>query len=108
MPQIRIHGIDVEKIRPISTSLVDNLTEIVGCPRDYFVIECIHSCAVKDGDIVPVPPFVEIVWFDRGQEVQDRVAQEITRQIQTTEVDNVDIAFAVFKKYRYYENGEHF
>lgn len=108
MPQIKVRGISVEDLCKISTGLIDNLTEIIKCPRDYFEIECIHSTAIKDGQIAPVYPFIEVAWFDRGQQIQDQVAKEITRQIQSLGINDVDLAFSVFQKERYYENGEHF
>ncbi len=39
MPQIIIKGMDVNSVKGISRSLVDELAEIIGCPRDYFTIE---------------------------------------------------------------------
>lgn len=108
MPQIKIRGVHPEQVCQISTEMVDNLTTIIDCPRDYFTIECIHSTAIRDGAIIPVPPFVEVAWFDRGQEVQDLVAREITTQFQSVGIESLDVAFIRFEKPCYYENGEHF
>ncbi|EQI28056.1 hypothetical protein QOS_2566, partial [Clostridioides difficile Y184] len=47
--------------------------------------------------------------FDRGQEVQDIVARIITDSIRNNlDVESMDLAFTVFEKEKYYENGEHF
>lgn len=108
MPQIKIRGIEPAQICKISREMVDNLTPIIGCPREYFTIECIHSTAIKDGELVPVSPFIEVAWFDRGQEVQDQVALEITRQVQSLGIPSIDVAFLTFERRSYYENGEHF
>ncbi|WP_042277148.1 DUF1904 domain-containing protein [[Clostridium] dakarense] len=109
MPQIKIRGIHENEILKISENMIDNLVEAVKCPRDYFEIECIKSVAIRDGKIAEVYPFVEIAWFDRGQEVQDTVAKIITDSIRNNlSVENMDLAFTVFEKEKYYENGEHF
>jgi len=108
MPQIKIRGIEPEKICTISTKIVDDLEKIVGCPRDYFTIECISSTFIKNGKIVIPNPFVEVVWFDRGQETQDKVAKTITNLILNSGYKNVDVFFTTLEENLYYENGEHF
>ncbi|SHJ77042.1 DUF1904 domain-containing protein [Paramaledivibacter caminithermalis] len=108
MPQIKIRGIGAEKIRSISKELVDELTQIVGCPRDYFTIECIETTSIFDGEVVETYPFIEVVWFDREQDIQDKVAKTLTKYVNQLGVKDLDIAFTLFQKNRYYENGEHF
>lgn len=108
MPQIKIRGVEPEKVCTISTKMVDELEKIVGCPRDYFTIECIPSTFIKNGRIDEGYPFVEVVWFDRGQETQDKVAKTITELIHDSGCKNVDIFFTVLEESLYYENGEHF
>lgn len=108
MPQLKVRGIEPQKICKISKALVDELTEIVGCPRDYFTIECINTTSILDGEIVDTFPFIEVSWFDRGQEVQDNVAQVITKFIHELDIDEIEIAFTLFKENKYYSNGVHF
>lgn len=109
MPQIKIRGIHENDICKISEKMIDNLVEAVKCPRDYFEIECIKSVAIRHGKISDVYPFVEVAWFDRGQEVQDKVANIITKSIrEELNINNIDLAFTIFEKEKYYENGEHF
>ncbi|MGO0884648.1 DUF1904 domain-containing protein [Clostridioides difficile] len=109
MPQIKIRGIHENDICKISEKMIDELVEAVKCPRDYFELECIKSVAIRGGKIAEVYPFVEIAWFDRGQEVQDIVARIITDSIRNNlDVESIDLAFTLFEKEKYYENGEHF
>lgn len=109
MPQIKIRGIHENKICEISEKMIDNLVDAVKCPRDYFEIECIKSVAIRDGKIAKVYPFVEVAWFDRGQDVQDKVAKIITDSIRDNlDIKGIDLAFTVFEKEKYYEDGEHF
>lgn len=109
MPQIKIRGIHENEILKIIENMIDNLVEAVKYPRDYFEIECIKSVAIRDGKIAKVYPFIEVVWFDKGQEVQNTVAKIITDSIRNNlNIESMDLAFTVFEKEKYYENGEYF
>ena len=77
--------------------MIDELVDAVKCPRDYFEIECIKSVAIRDGKIADVYPFVEVAWFDRGQEVQDTVAKIITDNIR----ENLNIEVLEFSIYSF-------
>lgn len=108
MPQIKIRGIETEKVCELSKQLIDELEELTQSPRDYFTLELIHSTFVMDGEVVQGYPFVEIAWFDRGQAIQDQVAQAVCRLINEAGYPNVDIMFTILEKTHYYENGEHY
>lgn len=97
----------VEDVQKISTQMVNELEEIIGCPRDYFRIELVDSTLIRDSDIVTGCPLVQVNWFDRGQEVQDKVALSITKNIQDVGYEQVEIFFIVLERSRYYENGTH-
>jgi hypothetical protein len=108
MPQIKIRGIEKEKIFSISTELINELENIIGCPKDYFTLEHVSSEFIKEGALYESYPFVEVAWFDRGQEIQDKVAECINSFIHSIGCINVDIFFTIFKENCYYENGKHF
>ncbi|WP_027632673.1 DUF1904 domain-containing protein [Clostridium hydrogeniformans] len=108
MPQIKARNIKAEDLCRISKPLVDELQSMLGCPRDFFTLELIHSTFIQDGEVTSGYPYVEIAWFDRGQETQDKVAKLVTSQLKNLGYENVDIFFTLFEKASYYENGEHF
>lgn len=108
MPHIRIRGAEKEDVKGISKELIDNLETIIGCPRDYFVLEVVNSTFIWDGNEAKGYPFVEVAWFKRNQEIQDKVAEEITRAIKTFSSATVDVAFTEYTEEAYYENGKHF
>lgn len=108
MPQIKMRGIEIDPIRKLSKQLIDELAVLTQSPRDDFTLELINSTFVLDGEIVPGYPFVEIAWFDRGQEIQDKAAQTISKLINEAGYPSVDIMFTILEKSRYYENGEHY
>ena len=108
MPQLLLRGVETEKILPVSTEMLDELQRIIGCPRSDLTLECLTSIFIVDGQLSKGYPFVEIAWFDRGQEMQDQVALAVTKAIQRAGYESVDIMFTPLEKSRYYENGQHF
>lgn len=108
MPVLKLKSIEEEKACAVSTALIDELQELLQCPRDYFTIELVQSRFIKDGKPVKGPAMVEVSWFDRGQQVQDAAAQIITRYMNTVGYENIDVIFHKLEKSSYYENGEHF
>jgi hypothetical protein len=108
MPQIIIKGMEKHEIQAISKALVDELTEIIGCPRDYFTLEAVLSAFIRDGHEVKASPLVQVNWFDRGQAVQDQAAAALDRHIRSLGYEQVEIFFQVLQENRYYENGSHY
>ncbi|GAA0124563.1 MULTISPECIES: DUF1904 family protein [Clostridium] len=108
MPMLKIRGIEEEKILEVSTELINELEKIIKCPRDYFSIELVKSTYIMDGEKVKAPNIIEVSWFDRGQDIQDKVAKSITKHFKTEAMPCLDIIFHNLNEERYYENGEHF
>lgn len=108
MPQIIIKGMELDKVKAISTPLVNELQEIIGCPRDYFTIEVSSSAFIMDGKQTQISPLAQVNWFDRGQKVQDEAAAAICRHIISSGYSHAEIFFTVLEKNKYYENETHY
>ena len=108
MPELKIKGVEIKEVCSISKELVDELQKLIQCPRSYFTLECVNSTFVLDGECVSTHPTIEVSWFDRGQELQDKTAKVITKYINYLGYKEADIIFNLLEKKRYYENGEHF
>jgi len=107
MPQLRFHAISSDYVSDISLSLTEELATIIKCAREHFVLECVTSSYVWDGQVVSGHPFVEVYCFDRGEEANDRMAESITRHLQTVGCPSVDVTFLLLERRRYYEDGRH-
>lgn len=107
MPMIKITGISQDEVIKESKVLIDELEEIIKCPRDYFRIELSNNIFIKDGSVVGAPQVVEVSWFNRGQEMQDKVAEVITKHFKKNR-KYLDVIFYSLKENCYYENGKHF
>ncbi|MBI9014146.1 MAG: DUF1904 domain-containing protein [Clostridiales bacterium] len=109
MPHLRVRGMKEIELVKISTELLDELVRIVNVPRDHFTIEYIPSTYIFDGEIDKNRyPFVEVLWFNRGEQVMKETANVITQYIKPFDYDDVIIYFSDLRKGHYYENGVHF
>jgi len=110
MPHLRIRAVEPEMVKTLSKSLVDDLQPLMDCPREDFTIEHVHTSFFFDGEGSSAYPFVEVLWFDRGQETQDKVAKVITEQVRGLKGKDVDVAvvFTALTATAYYDNGEHY
>ena len=101
--------VEFETVKKISTSLVDGLTNIIECDRSWFTVEFIESTFISDGKISNGYPFIEILWFNRGQDVKDKVAKFTTSLLEKdSNYPAITVIFTDLKGEDYYENAEHF
>lgn len=108
MPILKFKAMEPEKICIMSKALIDDLEELIKCPRSYFTLEAIQALFISEGKFVNGNPAVEVSWFDRGQEVQDKAAKIVTKHVNSIGYKDVDVIFTSLDKNKYYENGEHF
>ena len=108
MPQLTFKGINRQSVIAMSKALVDELETIIYVPREHFAIEHVDSMYIIDGQEAPEYPLIYISLFDRGHEVEDKVAKAITKHVHHAGYKNVDVIFTTLERSRYYENGEHF
>ena len=66
-----------------------------------------HSTFIYEGKEVEAPTLIEVAWFDRGQEVQDEVAECMMKHF-GDEAECLEVYFIPLQETAYYENGEHF
>lgn len=108
MPQIIFKGIDESVVEKISQSLPQNLSVLTNIQEDWFTIEYLPVKFYSMGKQANGYPVVNVNWFDRGYELQDKVAIEITKAVQNEGYDMVDVIFNNIERRNYYENGKHF
>ncbi len=82
----------------------------MGSPREDFTFEYIYTTFFHEGEVSPAYPFVEVFWFERGQEVRDTVAQVVTKQVKEIvgEDNNVAVIFTALEPSAYYDNAKHY
>lgn len=109
MPHIRVRAVAKEKVQELSRTLIPDLSKALSSPEDNFTLEAIHSDFYVGGKPNAAYPFVEVLWFERPQELQDKAAVLITNQLKVlTAAADIVVVFRVLDKKSYYENGSHF
>ncbi|GAA5646298.1 DUF1904 domain-containing protein [Vibrio proteolyticus] len=110
MPHLRFRAVEPQTVQTLSNTLLDELQPLMVCPREDFTFEYIYSTFYYESEVTAAYPFVEVLWFDRGQEVQDQVAQIITQQVRAIMGEDVDVAviFSALNPNEYYDNAQHY
>lgn len=108
MPRLVFHAVPLAAVKQVSSALVAELADLMAVPAAYLVLEVVSSTVIQDGREAVGAPFVTVAWFDRGQEIQDRVAEVLTRHLVSGGVPEVDVCFLPLERRSYYENGVHF
>ncbi|MFT4416972.1 DUF1904 family protein [Fredinandcohnia humi] len=108
MPHLFIRGLSAEQVKSISIPLVEELAELCACGTDNFTLEVVNSTFIFEEKEVPGFPFIEVKWFERGQQVQDQFAQIVTKHVHLLSIPEVEVAFSAFLESSYYSNGKSF
>lgn len=106
MPHLMIRGVPAERLQAVALPMVKQLAELCECGTDNFTLNCLNTIPI----IVESPDnssfaFIEVGWFERGQEVRDRFAQIITQTILELDILEVEVAFTTYREDGYYING---
>ncbi|WP_022818818.1 DUF1904 domain-containing protein [Fusobacterium russii] len=109
MPHLKIRGIEKKLIVENSKEIIDELTSIIGCDRNWFTLEHQETEYIFDGKIREGYTFIEIYWFPRTEEVKKRVAAFLTEFIKKIN-GNKDCCIIFFELSgdNYCDNGEFF
>ncbi len=116
MPNIKFSNMDTLSVRKLSAAIGGELAKAIGCPAGViaFIACAPEGSAYCCGEAADDTVFVNIEWFDRGQEVKDAVAKIITDAVLNGEkwgifgFNTVNVAYIDSRKSDYYINGEHF
>ena len=110
MPHIRARGLEIEAVQKVAGNIVEQLAKATETPNDHFTFEYISSQFLTSGGVSPAYPYIEVLWFDRGQDMKSTVAVIIDKALRTVVDKNTDITvvFSDLNGADYYENGAHF
>ncbi|EGR1836529.1 DUF1904 domain-containing protein [Vibrio cholerae] len=107
MPHLRFRAVEAYIVESLVPTLLNELSSLLSSPRNAFTFELINTQYFTEGEVYPM---VEILWFEREQQTQDRVAQMITEQMrQLLGADShVAVVFIPLQRTAYYLDGQHF
>ncbi|EFM11714.1 protein of unknown function DUF1904 [Paenibacillus curdlanolyticus YK9] len=105
MPHLLFRGIAAQQLRPLAQQLAEQLADICECGTDNFTMDCLHTTAVYGGAGDQSFPFVEVAWFERGDEVRGQVAAAVTQQLSSLGLTDIEVAFRTYREDSYYIDG---
>lgn len=108
MPQLTCKGLQEKEVQSLSTTLAPKLSELMNTPEDWFTFEYLPVVSFVSGEKMTGEPSVDVRWFDRGQEVQDKIAKIITDSLMNLGYKEVSVVFQALKKECFYDNGNHY
>lgn len=110
MPHLRVRGLSFDELESVADILIESMAEITDTPNSHFTLEYQPTTYLVMGGASPAYPFFDILWFDRGDEIKQKVAsmiEELFRPLVDSGQD-ITVLFHDIKGKDYYENGEHF
>lgn len=106
MPQITVKGLTDAQMKEISTPLVQQLAQAIGCPEDWLILELVPTTFYSEGKQAAGFPIVEVSWFDRPDEVRQQVAQILRRQIAPLGYPLMQVIFTTLHQEAFFEFEE--
>lgn len=104
MPHLRFRGFEESVLKEKALELLPSLAEKIDCPEDWFTMEIVATNFLT----LPPMPMIEILWFARGQDVQDQVAALLDGAVKGWGLASPTLLFLPLEKENYYEEGRHF
>ncbi|WP_337099817.1 DUF1904 family protein [Paenibacillus sp. YIM B09110] len=106
MPHLVFRGVTADQLRTVSEPLAETLAKLCHCGTDNFTMSCLNATSVfgdpADGSMFV---FVEVGWFDRGQQTRNEFALAVTESIQRLGASEVEVVFIAYREDSYYVNG---
>lgn len=109
MPHIRVRALNETVVKKLSVEIPPELSRILQTPVDNFTVEKVATQFYKEGAPTDGDPMIEVLWFDRGQEMKNSCAQKLTELVQKhSDAEYIAVVFTALPKESYFENGKHF
>ncbi|OMF38711.1 hypothetical protein BK133_00430 [Paenibacillus sp. FSL H8-0548] len=107
MPHLLFRGVPAEKLQTVTNPLAMELAALCECGTDNFTMSCLHTTSVFGSESEEAAfAFIEVGWFERGQQVRNRFAQAVTKYVAQLGLSEIEIVFHAYREDSYYINGE--
>ncbi|GAB6930293.1 hypothetical protein JCM10914A_42760 [Paenibacillus sp. JCM 10914] len=101
MPYLRFKGFSNVFLEELTPRIVDEFAKVVQVPKEIVKIELLPYQIITN-----TPLSVEILMFERPQEIHDAVADSIHRLLLEKGYPNVHIFFVILQRKLYYKEGK--
>jgi Domain of unknown function (DUF1904) len=101
VPFLRFKGFTASFLKQITPSLVEEFSCLVKIPKDIVKIELLNIETITN-----TPRSLEIMMFQRAQDMHDAIASKLNRMLTEFGYDNVHIFFVILSPGLYYKEGK--
>lgn len=108
MPQIIVKGLTPTQAESLAVKAAPALGNICSCPADWFVFDLSPSKFFDENGPTSHWPVVQVWWFKRPVNVQDKVASYLNEEFKLLGFNGSQISFHIFNEADYYEDGQHY
>lgn len=103
MPQLIFKGVKKEDVCNFSKDMAQSLSEISDTPIDYFTFERPETNYFSNNSSFEMYPLIEVIQFDRGSEVEEKMAKQIATIVKSCGYKECEVYFTHIDKKDYYE-----
>ena len=103
MPQVIFKGINKDEAISFSSGLAKSLAEAINCPKEWISIELAQAEYFNLHSNEDAFPVVNIYWFARPKEVQDKVAGIVKEYLFNQGYTQLQVYFHRLDPNEYYE-----
>ena len=111
MPRFVFKNIPVEDVKKLSKELVTKSAQIIECPEDWITFEHVENkIFFQQKEVTTHSIFLEISWFKRRQDVQDKLATYLYDALNSfyNQEKEITLIFNTLEEANYYEDGKNF
>ncbi|MFC4812641.1 DUF1904 family protein [Paenibacillus sp. GCM10023250] len=101
MPFLRFKGFPTSFLKQLAPPLVEEFAKLVRIPKEIVKIEQLDIQIITN-----TPRSVEILMFQRAQELHDAIATKMHRMLADLGYENVHIFFVILSPSLYYKEGK--
>ncbi|WP_424767173.1 DUF1904 family protein [Paenibacillus sp. sgz302251] len=106
MPHLLFRGVQAELLKTVAAPLAEELAVLCSCGTDNFTMSCLHTTNVFADDSNDAAfAFIEVGWFERGQQVRNLFAEALTKYVLQLGIPDIEIVFHAYREDSYYING---
>jgi hypothetical protein len=107
MPHLLFRGVPAEQLKAVTNPLAAELAVLCECGTDNFTMSALHVTSVFSSNSEEASfAFIEVGWFERGQQVRNRFAEAVTKYVAQLGISEIEIVFHAYREDSYYINGE--
>lgn len=106
MPTLVIRGVKQSDVQVLAKPLIEQLSVVADCAKSVFTLEWTMTAHYDDQGLFESYPMINVHWFDRPKETQDKAAQVIAKLFKSLGYKRVKVSFIIIDRETFYDFKE--